>query len=180
MMGLWTAKWAAMIEPESFRGHNQYLEQSDSYPYEAMVTYLESRGTSGWLDAMGEDGAFGCVTRVVCGRTVSRDLLDSVMEIETLVSRFGIDLRYASVLDIGAGYGRLAHRMATAFPEARVFCTDAIPVSLDVCRRYLAHRSVQPRVYAADELGQLPPIDLAVNIHSWSECTRAEILPWLV
>ncbi len=51
-----------------------------------------------------------------------------------------------SVLDIGAGYGRLAHRMAAAHAErlADYCCVDAVPESTFVSEYYLRHRGVAP------------------------------------
>jgi hypothetical protein len=89
------------------------------------------------------------------------------------------------VLDIGAGYGRLAHRMSEAVPAlADYCCVDAVPESTFVSDYYLSHRGVAPpaRVVALDEVeSALVPgsFDLAVNIHSWPECTYAAIAWWV-
>lgn len=174
---LWTDKHAATIDLENFRGHDQYLEQRPEYPYAAMCEFIWERGWAPEMAAMGgEDGAFGCVTADVSGVTVSRDLIDSVMELSVLSSV----LRGPKplVLDIGAGYGRFAHRFSR-YAQA-VYCTDPIPVSRVVCAKYLAHRGLPPEwVIAPEELHVLPPIDLAVNIHSWSECHLDEVCAWL-
>jgi 2-polyprenyl-3-methyl-5-hydroxy-6-metoxy-1,4-benzoquinol methylase len=65
-----------------------------------------------------EDDDFGAEVFDFHGKVVSRDLLDSIIEINFLDRHLGFSSRRAvNVLDIGAGYGRLAHRMATAFPK---------------------------------------------------------------
>jgi SAM-dependent methyltransferase len=92
------------------------------------------------------------------------------------------DLR---VLDIGAGYGRLAHRMLEAAPRIKSYtCVDAVPESTFLCEFYLQYRGLQDRVEVlpADELERHfdnGRYDLALNIHSFSECTYAAIEWWL-
>ena len=131
-----------------------------------------------------EDGAFGCWTHEFTGLPpLSRDLLDSIGEIAFLDRHLGLRSRPVRILDVGAGYGRLAHRAVTAAPDATVRCTDAIPEATFLCDLYLRHRGVHPAasVVPLDEVGDLQPgsFDLAVNVHSWSECTRAAVDWWL-
>jgi SAM-dependent methyltransferase len=116
---------------------------------------------------------------------VSRDLLESVNEINYLERALGLSQRDAfSVVDVGAGYGRLAHRMAEAMPNLRDYCClDAIPESTFVSEYYLRHRGCVPpaRVVRLDEVeAELRPggFDLAVNVHSFSECPLAAIEWW--
>jgi hypothetical protein len=145
---------------------------------------LDEKHWGGWPDILTEDGAFGCTTATIDGLMVSRDLLDSIVEMEFIrrstPEHFLIDAR---VLDIGAGYGRLAHRLVTAFGRARVFCTDAIEVSHDICRKYLGYRGARGAQVVDPGLVEAllcrANIDLAVNIHSWSECTLPEVEAWL-
>lgn len=177
-MGLWQEQWEARIDPERFRAHDQYLEQRPDFPYAALVADLKRRDK--WRPELKEDCAFGCVTAVVDGVTVSRDLLDSMNEIAFL-EECGLEMRYLRALDIGAGYGRFAHRLLTAYPDAEVMCTDEIMTSMEVCAKYLRHRGVR-HVQVSDPIGvryQYRPYDLAVNIHSWSECTRDEVRGWM-
>ena len=173
-MGLWSDQHAATIDLENFRGHNQYLEQLDDYPYEAMYEWATARGTLPLNHV--EDGSFGCKTRVVDGVMVSRDLLDSVAELSFLAEVYtGQPDR---VLDIGAGYGRFAHRLLETSEHSHIDCTDSILVSLRACERYRQHcRGRWGIVYEPAGLGR--GYDLAVNIHSWSECTLDEVAWWL-
>jgi hypothetical protein len=87
------------------------------------------------------------------------------------------------VLDIGAGYGRLAHRMTTAHPNVADYCcVDAVPESTFLSEWYLRFRGCTPpaRVVPLHEVETLQPgFDLAVNIHSFSECTHDAIAWWL-
>jgi len=171
--------WAAhlpKVDPEKFRGHGQYLDTS-GYNARGIVRHLRDAGQ--YIDCLTEDEAFGCEPLFVDGRPVSRDLLDSMLEIAFLES-CGALSSAARVLDIGAGYGRLAHRITTAFPETFVYCTDALPLSLSLCARYLDFRRVSRAVVVSpDKLAEIGNLDLAVNVHSWSECTREAIRWWL-
>ncbi len=161
------------IDVERFRAQEQYLGEQMIERFGPLVAHVRTLGN--WLERLHEDGAFGCVTAQVDGVTVSRDLLDSIVEIDWL-ERCGV--RPATVLDIGAGYGRLAHRMTTAWPRVVVTCTDEIEVSRFVCGRYLNARGVTRACVARPD--QLTGnFDLAVNIHSWPECARDEIHWWL-
>ena len=176
-MSLWADRHASTIDVDRFRAHDQFLEQADSYPYEALTGWIAAKHP--WALELGEDEAFGCVTRIVNGRKVSRDLLDSILEIEFLSSQ--MPMAYRSVIDIGAGYGRLAHRITQSFLGTFVHCTDTIAVSRRCCEIYLAHRRVSRAmvVAPADLLNLVRPIELAINVHSWSECSMGEVCSWL-
>src|SRR4030095_8950303 len=61
-------------------------------------------------------------------------------------------------------------------------CVDAVPVSTFLCEFYLKYRGLANlvQVVPMDELEQrLSSYDLALNIHSFSECTYAAIEWWL-
>ena len=116
---------------------------------------------------------------------ISGDVLESVNELLFLQRQLDVlrtrDLR---VLDIGAGYGRLAHRMTQAHDSlADYCCVDAIAESTFLCEYYLRFRGISPpaRVVPLDQLGRLEAgkFDLAVNIHSFSEMPLAAIEWWL-
>ena len=67
----------------------------------------------------------------------------------------------------------------------RVFCIDPIAASTFLSEYYLRFRGVDQRAvvvpfYDLDEaLTGAPRIDVAVNCHSFSECTLASIQSWL-
>jgi hypothetical protein len=75
--------------------------------------------------------------------------------------------------------------MIQAAPNVEDYCcVDAVPESTFICEYYLRHRDCLPpaRVVPLHELdGALAPdhFDLAVNIHSFSECTYAAVAWWL-
>ena len=151
------------------------------------LNYIRGIDRLSLLDRLEEDGAFGCWTyRYPQTPLISRDLLESVAEIEFLDRQCGLlDGRVTRILDIGAGYGRLAHRILTAMPGLEEYCcVDAIPESTFLCEHYLDFRACldRARVVPLDEvpaLAQAARFDLAVNIHSFSECPLRAINWWL-
>lgn len=173
-----------------FRGDNAYVWQLQGgdreVNYAISARYIESIDSRGILGALTEDGSFGAHAFNLNGRQVSRDLLDSIAEIYFLDRHLGIfDRSDLSVIDIGAGYGRMAHRMVMALPQlARYLCTDAIPVSTFLSEYHLKYRGLEGKVKAVPvteieaEL-QAYPVDLAINIHSFSECKVEAVTWWL-
>ena len=180
------------VDLAGFRGDGAYLwDRRDGNlveKYQTTAAYVESIDRLGLLDRLTEDGAFGARTiRTDTGRIVSRDLLDSIVEIYFLDRALGLaNRRGFQVLDIGAGYGRLAHRLAEAFPAlGTVHCTDAVPESTFLAELYLRHRGMDHRVRVVplpdvEDLLSSRRIDLAVNIHSFcNECNRAAVMWWI-
>jgi SAM-dependent methyltransferase len=155
--------------------------------YFVFMQYVRGRDSRGLLERLSEDGAFGCWSFEFPGYPkVSRDLLDSVNELLFLDRHLGIlDQSHLRVLDIGAGYGRTAHRMVEAAEDVADYCcVDAIPESTFLCQYYLQFRGCAPpaRVVPLHEVdAALAPhqFDLAVNIHSFSECTHEAVSWWV-
>jgi len=146
--------------------------------------YLRQHDPLGLLDCFDEDAAFGALTHVVEGKVVSRDLLDSALEINYLASKLGAErLAKARVLDIGAGYGRLGHRLGQWSGDVQYLAVDAIPISTFLCEYYLGYRNTPgARVIPLDEVeATLRPggIDVAVNVHSFAEAPRDSVVWWL-
>jgi hypothetical protein len=182
----------AALNLSYFRGQNAYIWQYFDWPrtmvlkYYLLAQYVRSRDPQGLLEQLGEDGAFGCWTYSYPGfPPISRDLLDSVNEIMFLDRHLGILNRPGlRVLDIGAGFGRLAYRMSQALPDlADYCCVDAIAESTFLCEYYTRYRNcpqavrVVPLHELDSELGGAQ-FDLAVNIHSFSECTYEAVAWW--
>lgn len=165
--------------------HYRELARATRLKMFAYLSYLKIED-DGMLEKLGEDGLFGCWTYEYAGHPpVSRDLLDSVNELRFLDRQLSIlgggALR---VLDIGAGYGRLAHRAVAAVPHLEDYCcVDAVPESSFLCEYYLSFRRCEPpaRMLPLHQLGTLRPgqFDLAVNVHSFSECPEAAVSWWL-
>jgi hypothetical protein len=172
------------VDLPCFRADNLYVFQSRRYP--PLVLYATSAYTTqvdqlGLMDALEEDDEFGVETFNFHGKVVSRDLLDSIIEINFLSRHLGfLTTRAVNVLDVGAGYGRLAHRMASALPNlSRYYCIDAVPESTFISDYYLKFRQMTERcvVVPLDKFGEIPPVDLAINIHSFAEC-RSVVIDW--
>jgi putative sugar O-methyltransferase len=190
---MWTSdRVASHVDLRYFRGDNLYVWHRPEHPRSMAMAqfiymrYLERRGGAELLARIPEDGAFGCWTSEVTGRgALSRDRLDSASEILFLERQLNVLSRHGiRILDIGAGYGRLAYRMAQAHPSLGDYCcVDAVPESTFLCEYYLGFRNVSPptRVVPLVDVPELEPgsFDLAVNIHSFSECTRAAVEWWL-
>ena len=90
-----------------------------------------------------------------------------------------------NILDIGAGYGRLAHRMVKSFDNiSRFFCTDGVFISTFISEYYLRFRNVHDKakaipLYNIENTLKENRVDIAVNIHSFSECQMSAIDWWL-
>jgi len=192
------SRWAEdnvdwLVDLPRFRGDTLYMWSFREMPrvtamkYFIYAEYMRARDHASLLEKLGEDGAFGCWTWDFDGRgRFSKDLLDAVNEIYFLDRHVGVLERPSlRVLDIGAGYGRFAHRMAQATPALTDYCcVDAVPESTFLAEYYLDFRGVAPpaRVVPLDrldeELGE-DSFDLAVNIHSFVECPYAAIEWWI-
>jgi SAM-dependent methyltransferase len=183
----------SFLDLRYFRGetlitwHYRELPRITELKFFVFMQYVRARDPQGILGRLGEDGLFGCWTFSYPEYgTFSRDLLESVNEIQYLDRQLGLSNRETlRVLDVGAGYGRLAHRMTAAFPKLSDYaCVDAVPESTFLSDYYLQHRGCVPpaRVVPLDRTdSDLHPgtFDLAVNIHSFSECTYAAVEWWV-
>jgi hypothetical protein len=177
----------AQVSLQTFRSDNLYVFQSRRYPpwvFYATAAYVKEVDRLDLWSRLDEDGRWGAEVFDFHGKAVSRDLLDSIIEMNFLERHLGLSSRTAlEVLDIGAGYGRLAHRMASAFANLRAYyCVDAVPESTFISDYYLKARQMTDRctVVPLDKLGELQPaenIGLAINIHSFPEC-RASVIEW--
>ncbi|GAA3828102.1 putative sugar O-methyltransferase [Nocardioides panacisoli] len=174
-----------------FRGDNAYVWQfrqlrnaAEARMYLTLLD-VESRDRLGLLKRLEEDAMFGAWTFSYGNRPpVSRDLLDSVNEISYLDAQMGLSsIEGLRVLDIGAGYGRMAHRVSAGLPNlARYDCIDGVATSTFLCQYYLDYRQVPDtvRVVPMTEYESLEDsYDIAVNIHSFSECSIEAIEWWL-
>jgi putative sugar O-methyltransferase len=188
----WTNEYVGReIDLRFFRGDNAYVwqrrAQNSDASYALVAHYIQTIDRLGLLRSLSEDGQFGAyVVEAFADLPVTRDLLDSIVEIYFLERHLEVSRRsHVGVLDIGAGYGRLAHRMVAALPNIVTYlCTDAIPESTFIAEYYLRHRGVDPPARAVpldDVEGVLTatPIDIAVNVHSFSECSVTAISGWL-
>lgn len=112
---------------------------------------------------------------------VTRMWLDSNLEIDFLQRHLGIT-KSTKILDIGAGYGRLAVPLSRM--SGRYVCVDAVPISTEICRGYCRRFAPTVEVPSLPDFLALHPkeflgFDLAINIHSWNECGTEQIKEWL-
>jgi SAM-dependent methyltransferase len=175
-----------------FRGDNAYVwHYREARPvtelkYFIFLQYVQQSDRGSLLKELGEDGLFGCWTHRFAGHPAcSRDLLDSVNELGFLRRNLtAFSEPRLRVIDIGAGYGRLAYRTAQALPGLQDYCcVDAVAESTFLCEFYSRFRGVSPPVRVVP-LNEVPGLergsfDLAVNVHSFSECNLAAIEWWL-
>lgn len=180
MSKFWESQ-AKIIDRANFRGDGQYLEQKAEMPMHALYQDLVKRGHDGKFEFLKEDGAFGCRTKWLTGPNiiVSRDLIESIYEIAFIEESLGKMPEF--ILDIGAGYGRLAHRILSLFNRGiHITCTDLVPISREICKFYLESKEMYNwSVVKPEDLAQNLPFDLAINIHSWPECDPEEVEWWL-
>ena len=177
------------VDLNSFRGDNMFVFQARATPkfqYVESARYVRRVDRLGLADRLTEDGSFGatCVA-ADNGWHVSRDLLDSILEINFLDEAMGLtSLSRPVILDIGAGYGRLAHRLTAAVPGVnRYLCTDGVAMSTFTQEFYLGYRGVTTgEVIPLNEVPALGPkdgISLAVNIHSFPEMPMSTSGWWI-
>jgi putative sugar O-methyltransferase len=177
------------LDLSRFREDNAYVWQTRiSTPIQYMLSayYVKEHDPLGLSLRLQEDGEFGAYRYEHNGWPISRDVLDSIMEMNFLENCTGLSrIEHLTVLDIGAGYGRLAHRMAESLPNLhRYLCADAVPESTFLSDFYTKFRKVNDRVIVVplDEIEQVVSatrIDVALNIHSFSECSLDSIEFWL-
>lgn len=188
---IWTDVHVSPHDIAYFRGDNAYVWQLRGQNmtiagYVLTAYYVKSIDILSLLDTLPEDDYFGNITFRIDNKIISRDLLDSIIEIYFLEKHLNISsLQNLRILDIGAGYGRLAHRMIQALPNIDTYlCTDAVAPSTFISEYYLRFRDLGERakVIPLDEIEstlETQHIDIAVNIHSFSECRVAAIEWWL-
>jgi hypothetical protein len=187
---LWQEGYVTHEDLKYFRGDTAFRWQlrGRNYSYISYVVstyYLKAIDQLGLFDRLDDDNAFGNYQFEIDGQLVSSDLLDSIAELNFLERHLRVSVTPMRMLDIGAGYGRLAHRAARALPHQTSFwCTDAIAVSSFLCEFYLKYRKVDDRtktVFLDQVQNTLTPnsVDLAINIHSFSEC-RLEAIDWWI
>jgi putative sugar O-methyltransferase len=168
---------------DAFRGHGHYVWQDrhDRSAYHRSYRDLSERYPDLVRQAQ-EDGAFGARCEEVEGKAISRDLLDSVAEIGSL--RSFVNLDGAKILDIGAGYGRLGHRLVELAPATcDVRCVDGVPASTYLCGLYLDFRkATRATAVPLDEVERSlkkRPATIACNVHSFPEMPIGAIDWWL-
>lgn len=146
--------------------------------FEIAAEYVASRPIAD-PDGRTRDAEFGAIVRQTRALgSVTRMWLDSNVETDFL--RRHVDLAKQITLDIGAGYGRLA--VALAPMVSRYYCVDSVPISTEISRGYVQRFAPGADVLSLAEFGDRASslnINLAINVHSWNECSLPQIARWL-
>ena len=152
--------------------------------YTVAYEYALSHDRLAALSKFSDDGAYGGLRFEVNGQIVSSDTIDSCLQLNFIARHCGFTpADELMMVDIGAGWGRLVSRFLELFPRSFAYALDAVPFSSFCAHRYLKHRghSDRARVGSRAKLEGVQPgtLDIAVNIHSWSEAPLASIEEWL-
>jgi putative sugar O-methyltransferase len=173
--------------------------------YVGMLWDLARRRAPHGLADQLEERALGNPIAVRCrGRRVTEDLANTVLELGGIAEHVSAErLARATVLEVGAGYGRFADVVLRAYPDARVVIVD-IPPALALSQAYLTachpaaptHRFARglecadlERAVAGARLSFLTPnqfaalspigADVVVNVSSLHEMTAEQIAEYL-
>lgn len=128
-------------------------------------------------------------------RLISQDLAQSSLEANAIARYLPLH-KVGRIMEIGAGYGRLAHVVAKVFPAVRYSIFD-IPPALAISQNYLGEslgwdhvtafaESTDPRdleletqvtAFLPHQLAQFPNgyFELAINISSFDEMTAEQV-----
>jgi hypothetical protein len=175
---------------QNFRGDRAFVWQMKGLDmpeirYLLTTYYTMANDKLQLFDRLSIDSVFGNAVFKIHNRLVSRELLDSINEINFLDRELSISsIENLKILDIGSGYGRLAHRCSEALANLNTYyCTDGVPSSAFLCDFYLRYRNISKGKMV--EMGMVENelkdelIHLAVNIHSFSECSMDSIEWWI-
>lgn len=185
--GMWQ-KWQEFVAASlpNFAKCPVYVEQT-SVPeakFEEVAKRVCSLGRR-LFDPWGQtrDAEFGARVVKTSYGYVTRMWLEAEEEMAFVLKQEGRMLP-PSVVEIGGGYGRLAVPLSVHC--RRYVCVDPIPISTQVCREYcgrFANGRVEvpslPDFLALKNRGDEYKFDLAINVHSWNECTTEQIEWWL-
>jgi putative sugar O-methyltransferase len=167
----------------NFRGENAFVWQEqlgdNKQTYIEYYKIIKSIDTDNLLHKTREYGLYGCKSYEFDNIRISRDLLDSILEIYFMKSFFS-NLNELSLLEIGGGYGRLCKRYLDCFPASQYHITDAIPQSTLCSKVYLnEHTNSVINLYDVPDKMKSLKVDVAVNIHSFPECNINDIEWWI-
>ncbi len=183
MWGRWQTKVESNIS--QFAGEAYYLTQGQSEKQYNDKIKLFDRGINidPFIKLFDFDKQWGA--RVVGGFT--RASLEALQE--CLFLKTYLPILPKSILDIGCGYGRLLPFLKLTFPESFfIVGTDCVPVSLFLTEYYIQQLKKNGILSDIGGLFINEPknvtkfdleYDLAINIHSWNECSYDEVKRWL-
>lgn len=112
------------------------------------------------------------------GQLVSQDLANSALEVQAM--RRHIDGAPRHIVEIGAGYGRMAFALLCVYPSAKYTVIDIEP-ALSISRWYLSTFFPAARLtfLPADRADELEEADLAISISSLQEMTHEAVNDYL-
>jgi SAM-dependent methyltransferase len=174
------------IDLKRFRGDNAYVWQLKSIDVTRLAIsalYTETCDPHGVLSRTREDGDFGVQCIRLNDRLWSRDLIDSVLEINFLIDHLPTgSLDSMRIIDVGAGYGRLLHRLADATENSQLYGADGVALSTVISKAYVDYLKQDSRISILT-LAQVDAysdgFDLATNVHSFSEMPLTIVEGWL-
>ena len=141
--GLWTENYLKMKIYYFSEGitHTYIKKRKSINIFAYLITYFwfKSKDKANDLFFFKEEISFGIYNFVIDEKNITRDLLDSFNEIEFLKENvFKNHENKVKVLEIGAGYGRLAKWLTknTKFIE-HYYCIDGIPESTFISEYFL-------------------------------------------
>lgn len=115
------------------------------------------------------------------GRLISQDLANTALEAAAIARALDGE-RPHSILEVGAGYGRTAYALLSAFPDAAYTVVDIEP-ALTISRWYLTNLfpTAPLRFYQPKQVEQIDDrsIDLAISISSLHEMTAEQLREYL-
>ena len=180
-LAMWS-QWQEVVKNSlpNFCADRIYVEQlsPSQEEFEAVAEYVAHN----LMDSEGKtrDAAYGGIIRNTKALgEVTRMWLDANIEIDFLTRHMPC-WENARVLEIGAGYGRLA--VMLEFFVKEYYCIDAVPISTELCKMYCAAHGNQVQVLELSDLAEMDEssaINLAINIHSFNECNLVQIARWL-
>lgn len=161
-----------------FRGHNAYVWQTN-INFEKLYNMTKKNDIFSLLDKTKESGSNGCKTFKIDNTIVSRDLLDSVIEITYLKTKLP-DIENMNIIEIGGGYGRLCKRFLDCYPNSNYYVTDGIPQSTYFSKKYLKEKGNHViNLFDIENKLSKMQFDIAINIHSFPECNIGDIEWWI-
>lgn len=188
-LGLWTDWQSTVVNGlPNYCADRLFVDQgcTDSKEIEQVLKELKDNYNFIDNDGSQRDAQHGGILFDTKYGKVTRTWTDSNVEYNFLLRHLGQEmLQNATVLDVGAGYGRLAVSMS---PFVKRYVTvDSVSISVACCKDYINTWSSASNIevlsvedlYLMYKLNKTPVPDIAINIHSWNECTLETIEEWL-
>jgi hypothetical protein len=178
-VAMW-GEWATFVKRHvgEFAGEAYYLMQGmPQEDYDRVAQYIVDHNCPRDMSQATWDCRYGAISyNTKALGPATRAWLDGVVEADYLNRHLPGGLRHQRIIDIGAGYGRLAGIMTRLYPQLHYQCIDAVPISTFLSERYLAELQSPAKVLTLDQTFQA---DVAINVHSWNECSVPQIARWL-